>query len=131
MEKRRTRYEIYADLLDIVARKGYCRLTRASYGANLPVDRAKKSLTFLASRGFVREESVDDSKSYRITKRGYEYLETFKKMRSFFAALDEKVFPAQARIKAKLFLKTKEAKIGEDIILEIDLVNVECACLPE
>ena len=91
LAKRRTRYEIYADLLDIVARRGTCRLTRASYGANLPVDRAKKSLTFLASRGFVKEENVDDSKIYKITKRGLEYLETFKQMRKLFAALDEKL----------------------------------------
>jgi len=87
---RRTRYEIYADLLDIVAMRGACRLTRASYAANLPVDRAKQSLTFLASRGFVKEENIDDSKVYKITKRGSEYLETFRQMRKLFAALDEK-----------------------------------------
>jgi predicted transcriptional regulator len=78
-------------LLDIVARRGNCRLTRASYGANLPVDRAKKSLTFLASRGFVKEERIDDSKIYKITKRGLEYLETFKQMRKLFAALNEDI----------------------------------------
>ncbi len=88
---RRTKYEIYADLLDIVARRGTCRLTRASYGANLPVDRAKKSLALLASRGFVKEESFDDSRVFRITKRGLEYLETFKQMRKLFAALDERI----------------------------------------
>ena len=91
MAERRTKYEIFADLLDIVARRGSCRLTRASYGANLPVDRAKKSLGFLASRGFVKEVNVDDSKVYRITKRGLTYLETFKQMRKLFAALDEKM----------------------------------------
>ncbi len=91
MEKRRTRYEIYADLLATVARRGYCRLTRASYGANLPVDRAKKALAFLASRGFLREKDVDDSKVYKITKRGLEYLETFRQMRKLFAALDEEI----------------------------------------
>ncbi len=88
---RRTKYEIYADLLNIVARRGTCRLTRASYGANLPVDRAKKSLAFLASRGFVKEESVDDSKVFRITRRGLEYLETYKQMRKLFAALDDRI----------------------------------------
>ena len=123
LAKRRTKYEIYAELLDIVARRGTCRLTRASYGANLPVDRAKKSLTFLASRGFVKEVSVDDSKIYRITKRGLEYLETFKQMRKLFAALDEKILPMQAQIQAKLVLRVKEAKVGEDINLEIELIN--------
>ena len=56
----------YEDLiLEIVARKGFCRVTRASYGANLPVDRAKKSLSFLASRGFLKEEVRGDSNIYK------------------------------------------------------------------
>ncbi len=87
--ERRTRYEIYADLLEIVSRRGLCPVTRASYGANLPVDRTKRFLGFLASRGFVKEEIVDDSRRYRITKRGMEYLETFRRMRKLFAALSE------------------------------------------
>jgi predicted transcriptional regulator len=72
-------------------KKGSCPLTRASYGANLPIDRAKKFLSFLASRGFVKEEMADDSRRYRITKRGLEYLETFRKMRKLFAALAEEL----------------------------------------
>jgi predicted transcriptional regulator len=88
---RRTRYEIYADLLRTIAKRPQCTLTRASYGANLPVDRAKKALQFLASKGFVREEKTDDSAAYKITKRGMEYLGAFKQMRKLFAALDEKI----------------------------------------
>jgi predicted transcriptional regulator len=89
--ERRTRYEIFADLLDIVVKRELCAVTRASYGANLPVDRAKKFLSFLASRGFVKEEFVGDSRKYRITKRGLEYLETYQKMQKMFAALAEKL----------------------------------------
>jgi len=89
--ERRTKYEIYADLLWTVVRKKSCPVTKASYSANLPVDRAKKFLRFLASRGFVREERIDDSVRYRITKRGLEYLETFRKMRKMFAALSEEL----------------------------------------
>ena len=90
--ERRTRYEIYADLLGTVMRKkGLCSVTRASYGANLPVDRAKKFLHFLAAHGFVKEETIDGSVRYRITRRGLEYLETFRKMRKMFAALSEEL----------------------------------------
>jgi predicted transcriptional regulator len=88
---RRTKYEIYSELLEIVMKRGSCPVTRASYGANLPVDRAKKFLRFLASRGFVKEEIVDDSTRYRITRRGLEYLEAFRKMRKLFAALSEEL----------------------------------------
>jgi len=89
--KRRTKYDIYADLLKTVMKRGSCGVTRASYGANLPIDRAKKSLEFLASRGFVREEAIDDSARYRITKRGIDYLEVFGRMRKLFAALAEEL----------------------------------------
>lgn len=128
MSKRRTRYEIYADLLDIVARRGYCRVTRASYGANLPVDRAKKSLGFLASRGFLKEEDRGDSKIYKITKRGLEYLESFKQMKRLFAALDKGI-PFSEKIEhlpliqARLLLGKREVKVGEEIGVEIELRN--------
>jgi len=88
-ERRRTKYDIYADIIEIVARKGLCSLTRVSYGANMPVDRTKKELSFLVSHGFINEVALGDSKKYRATKWGLEYLETFKRMRKFFAALEE------------------------------------------
>ena len=88
-EQRRTKYDIYADIIEIVAMKGLCSLTRVSYGANMPVDRTKKELSFLVAHGFIYEVSFDNSKKYRATKWGLEYLETFKRMRKFFAALEE------------------------------------------
>ncbi|MDI6904082.1 MAG: winged helix-turn-helix domain-containing protein [Candidatus Bathyarchaeia archaeon] len=88
-ERRRTKYDIYADIIEVIAKKGLCSLTRISYGANMPVDRAKKTLHFLVSHGFVRETILGDRKKYRATKWGLEYLETFKRVRKFFAALEE------------------------------------------
>ena len=88
---RRTKYEIYADLLRTISKRQQCTLTRASYGANLPVDRAKRMLQFLASKGFAKEETTDEARTFKITKRGLEYLETFKQMRKLFAALEENV----------------------------------------
>ena len=90
-ERRRTKYDIYADSIEVIAKKGLCSLTRISYGANMPVDRAKKTLNFLVSHGCVRELTVGDRKKYRATKWGLEYLETFKRMQRFFAALEEPV----------------------------------------
>ena len=88
-ERRRTKYDIYADVIEVIVRKGLCSLTRISYGANMPVDRAKKILNFLVSHGFINEVSTGDRKKYRATKWGLEYLETFRRMRKFFAALEE------------------------------------------
>lgn len=88
-ERRRTKYDIYADIIRIIARKGVCSLTRISYGANMPVDRTKKVLTFLVEHGFIRELKENESKKYGATKWGLEYLETYRRMRKFFAALEE------------------------------------------
>jgi len=90
-ERRRTKYDIYADSIEVVAKKGICSLTRVSYGANMPVDRAKKTLDFLVSHGFIREVTVGDRTKFRATKWGLEYLETYKRMQRFFAALEEPV----------------------------------------
>ena len=133
MPKRRTRYEIYAELLDLVSRKGFSRVTRASYGANLPVDRAKEALKFLASRGFLKEDNLGDSVIYKITNRGREYLETFRHMRKLFAALDPKTLNQQAeipepsefvsRVEVALTTNKKELKAHENFSIEIKLSN--------
>ena len=88
-EGRRTKYDIYADIVDVIMKKGVCSLTRVSYASNLPVDRAKKCLELLVSHGFVREVDVTDRKKYQATKWGLQYLETYRRMQKFFAALSE------------------------------------------
>ena len=88
-ERRRTKYDINADVVEMIVRKGQCSLTRISYGANMPVDRTKKILSFLVGHGFITEVTIGDSRKYRTTKWGLEYLETFKRMRKFFAALED------------------------------------------
>lgn len=88
-DRRRTKYDIYADVVEIIVRKGQCSLTRISYGANMPVDRTKRILSFLVAHGFINEVTIGNAKKYRTTKWGLEFLETFKRMRKFFAALEE------------------------------------------
>jgi predicted transcriptional regulator/KaiC/GvpD/RAD55 family RecA-like ATPase len=88
-EGRRTKYDIYADIVEVIMKKGICSVTRVSYASNLPVDRAKKSLELLVSHGFIREIETADRKKYQVTKWGLEYLETYRRMQKFFAALSE------------------------------------------
>ena len=90
-ERKRTKYDIYADVIEVIAKKDLSSLTRISYGANMPVDRAKKVVNFLVSHGFIREITADDRKQYRTTKWGMEYLETVKRMQKFLAALEEPI----------------------------------------
>jgi len=82
----------------------------------------------LASRGFLKEEDRDDSRIYKITKRGLEYLESFKQMKRLFAALDKKMSSSEKTehlplIQARLLLGKREVKVGEEIGVEIELHN--------
>jgi predicted transcriptional regulator/KaiC/GvpD/RAD55 family RecA-like ATPase len=90
-DQRRTKYDIYADIVDVVSRRGLSSITRMSYGSNLPIDRAKKTLELLVSHGFIKEIDVGGHKQYGATKWGLEYLETYRRMQKFFAALRETV----------------------------------------
>ncbi len=80
---RRTRYEMYLDLLETVRGKGFCTITRISYGVRLPVDRTKRIVRFLLLRGLLKEENMGDKKVYRITERGGEFLEALRTIRKF------------------------------------------------
>ena len=80
---KRTRYDIYLDVLETVRRRGACPITRLSYGAGLPVDRTKKVVEFLLSRGLLREANIGDRKLYRITVRGGEFLQALRTVRKF------------------------------------------------
>lgn len=85
MSGRRTKYEIYSDILEIVLRRGPSPVTRIAYGAGLPVDRAKKAVQFLVNRGLLREDVVGDMKVYILTKRGGEFLEALKVVKRYMS----------------------------------------------
>ena len=83
--QRRTRYDIYMDTLETIRRKGVSAITRISYGANLPVDRAKEVMDFLLERGLVKEEEYGSTRGYRITARGGEFLQALQVVRKYVA----------------------------------------------
>ncbi len=87
--KKRTRYEILATILEVLKRhpRG-CRLTRLSYGAEIPNDRTRKFLDILISNGLVMP-SIEDASLYLITERGEDFLETYYKMISFLDLFDD------------------------------------------
>ena len=78
---KRTRYEVYADLLNTIRMEGGCTITRASYGARIPVDRANRFLHKLIRVGLVRVEEKDGSRIYKVTIRGIEFLELFSRLK--------------------------------------------------
>ncbi|MFW9831581.1 MAG: winged helix-turn-helix domain-containing protein [Candidatus Thorarchaeota archaeon] len=80
---KRTRYDIYAMLIRIIIIHGYCPLTRAARSTNLPVDRAKTTMAFLEERGLVEVVEEAGRNLFRVTVRGRQYLELYKRMISF------------------------------------------------
>jgi predicted transcriptional regulator len=81
--ERRTRYDIYADILEVVMERGVMGVTRISYGANLPVDRAKEALEFLVQKGMLKEEEYGGSRGYVITAKGGEYVQAHRTVKRF------------------------------------------------
>ena len=77
---KRTRYDIYAELIRVIYIYGHCPLTRAARSTNMPVDRAKTSLTELLDRGLLEDEDDDGRRGYKVTVRGHQYLELYKRM---------------------------------------------------
>ena len=77
---RRSKYEIYNEILKIVYYQVDLPLTRIARAANLPVDRAKPLLMFLKARSLIYDDEDDGLTVYRITPSGVEFLELFKRL---------------------------------------------------
>lgn len=80
---KRTRIELYADVLRTLrTHSGGCRITRLSYGSNMPLDRMRKVVDELISFGLIGRR-IDDPGIYAVTARGMEFLDAFKKLAAF------------------------------------------------
>ncbi|MCK5238079.1 MAG: hypothetical protein KAR33_00950 [Candidatus Thorarchaeota archaeon] len=77
---KRTRYDIFAELIRVILIYGYCPLTRAARSTNMPVDRAKESILVLVDRGLLQKDDDEGSIVYSVTVRGHQYLEIYKRM---------------------------------------------------
>ncbi len=78
--QKRTRYDIYAELIRVIYIWNGCPLTRAARSTNMPVDRAKESITELVNRGLLEEDDDDGMRVFMVTVRGHQYLELYKRM---------------------------------------------------
>ena len=80
MKAKRTRYDIYAEIVRVIYIYGHCPLTRAARSTNMPVDRAKDTILELVDAGLLEQEINDGSTYYSVTVRGHQYLELYKRM---------------------------------------------------
>lgn len=78
--QKRNRYDIFAEIIRVIYVYGYCPLTRAARSTNMPVDRAKESIDYLCGRGLLETEDDEGKRVYKVTVRGNQYLELYKRM---------------------------------------------------
>jgi len=62
-------------------------ITRISYKANMPVDRAKEVMEMMKMRGFIREEDFDGRKRYYLTALGGELLYALKTVKRYIGEI--------------------------------------------
>ena len=85
---RRSPLDLYAELLEVLRRTASpCRITRLSYAVGMPVDRTHRAVNFLVQLGLVMRTS-DTTLSWRLTRRGYDFLQTYWKLRSFLGPVE-------------------------------------------
>ena len=85
---RRSPLDLYAELLEVLRRTASpCRITRLSYAVGMPVDRTHRAVRFLVQLGLVTR-TTDPTPSWRLTRRGYDFLQTYWKLRSFLGPVE-------------------------------------------
>ena len=79
MMKRRSKLEIYLDILKAVSKTG--KLTHIGNMANLSWKDAVKHLEFLKNKGFIETVKTENGREeYKLTQKGYGALETLQKI---------------------------------------------------
>jgi predicted transcriptional regulator len=89
---RRSRLEIYFDILDVIDR-GIDKPTRIMYKANLSWNSLQETFTTLLKGNFIREDIVKNSKRYYITEKGKSALYYHRKSLEDLPTLRTRVHP--------------------------------------
>jgi len=94
---RRSKLEMYVDILKVLARSGPLKLTHIMYKANVNCSVLKEYLDFLIAQNLVEEKTVGKKRIvYAITERGITVLKYFRELKAVLPIIEE------ARTNAKL-----------------------------
>ncbi|QQG48842.1 MAG: hypothetical protein HY247_00530 [archaeon] len=87
---KRTKLDIYAEILEVVRRyPGGGRITRISYAVGVPIDRLRLMIQELCDFGLARVSQEDGETRYAASQRGLDFLETYWKMNGFLETFKE------------------------------------------
>lgn len=88
---RRSKLEIYIDILDVLSFRGPLKLTHIMYKSNVNCHVLKGQLDFLVKNGLVEERTLKKEKIvYAITHRGQAILKAFREIKQVFPLEEEK-----------------------------------------
>jgi predicted transcriptional regulator len=87
---RRSKLEIYIDILNVLALKGQLKLTHIMYKSNVNCKVLKEQLEFLIKNGLVEEKILRKERVvYGITPKGSQVLKYFREIEQVFPMKEE------------------------------------------
>jgi predicted transcriptional regulator len=87
---RRSKLEMYVDILKVLASRGPLKLTHVMYKANVNCSVLKEYLDFLMKQGLIEERNVGKSRVvYAVTQRGITVLKYFKELKQVLPIVEE------------------------------------------
>ena len=87
---RRSKLEMYVDILSVLAHRGPLKLTHVMYKANVNCSVLKEYLDFLIKQGLVEERTAGKQRVvYAVTQRGITVLKYFKELKQVLPIVEE------------------------------------------
>lgn len=87
---RRSKLEMYVDILSVLAHRGPLKLTHVMYKANVNCSVLKEYLDFLMKQSLVEERTVGKRRVvYAVTQRGITVLKYFRELKQVLPIVEE------------------------------------------
>ena len=87
---RRSKLEMYVDILRVLAHKGPLKLTHIMYKANVNCSVLKEYLDFLLKQGLVEERIIGKARVvFAVTQRGITVLKNFHELEQVLPIVEE------------------------------------------
>ena len=97
---RRSKLEMYIDILKVLAHRGPLKLTHIMYKANVNCSVLKEYLDFLIEQELVEEKTVGKKRIvYAVSEKGLKVLKYFRELKIMLPVIEE----GQARLPASLY----------------------------
>ena len=87
MKRKRTIYDIIADILEFVVAGGEARISYISRYANLPIDRANSLVEEMVRAGLLKLAEYENHRIYKPSKNSYKYLAHYRELKKLLATI--------------------------------------------